>query len=269
MEDTSEECQAILNAAKKSGAKLMIAYRLHFEPGTVEIISRVRKGDIGDPRLFTSVFSQSIKPENHRANNGFSAGPIPDMGPYCINAARNLYGMEPIEVSALGFKTPGANMDFDDTVSVTLRFPEEKIATFIVSYSAKSIDTYTIIGTEGSIVCNPGYMFGKGLAIHYQATIQDETKTRRLPETDQFAGETEYFSKCIIDGFDPEPDGDEGLRDVRVIEAIKRALDTGKTQKLEPMDNRKRINENQVFKIRYGKVVEDDQLTNAQSPADK
>jgi len=269
MEDTTEECQAIIDAAKKYGAKLMIAYRLHFEPGTLEIISRVRKGEIGVPRLFTAVFSQSIKPENHRANNGYSAGPVPDMGPYCINAARNLFGMEPIEVTAVGFKTPGANMDFDDTVAVTLRFPEEKVATFVVSYTAKAVNTYSIIGTEGSIICNPGFMFGKDLKIHYEATIGDETKSKDAPETDQFAGETEYFSKCIIEGIDPEPNGEEGLRDVRVIESIKHALETGKTQKLQSMDSRKGINESNVFKIPYGKVLGDEDLTNAETPSEK
>lgn len=48
----------------------MIAYRLHHEPGTLEIIHRVRKGDFGDPRIFSSVFTQLLKPENHRAKQG-------------------------------------------------------------------------------------------------------------------------------------------------------------------------------------------------------
>ena len=70
MEVTVEDCEAILAAQKKSGAKLMIAYRLHHEPGTVEIIDRVRKGDFGDARIFSSVFTQDLKPDNHRAKHG-------------------------------------------------------------------------------------------------------------------------------------------------------------------------------------------------------
>ena len=70
MEVTEADCEAILAAQKKSGAKLMIAYRLHHEPGTLDVIDRVRKGDFGDPRIFSSVFTQNIKPENHRSKQG-------------------------------------------------------------------------------------------------------------------------------------------------------------------------------------------------------
>jgi len=70
MEVTEEDCEAILAAQKKSGAKLMIAYRLHHEPGTLDVIDRVRRGDFGDPRIFTSLFTHSIKSENHRAKQG-------------------------------------------------------------------------------------------------------------------------------------------------------------------------------------------------------
>ena len=70
MEVTVEDCQAILDAQKKSGAKLMIAYRLHHEPGTLDVIDRVRKGDFGDARIFSSVFTQDLQPDNHRAKQG-------------------------------------------------------------------------------------------------------------------------------------------------------------------------------------------------------
>jgi predicted dehydrogenase len=70
MDVTEEDCKAIMAAQKKSGAKLMIAYRLHHEPGTLDVIDRVRRGDFGDPRIFSSVFTQDIKPENHRAKQG-------------------------------------------------------------------------------------------------------------------------------------------------------------------------------------------------------
>jgi predicted dehydrogenase len=70
MDVSEEDCEAILAAQKKSGAKLMIAYRLHHEPGTLDVIDRVRTGDFGDPRIFSSIFTQDLKPENHRAKQG-------------------------------------------------------------------------------------------------------------------------------------------------------------------------------------------------------
>jgi len=267
MEDTLEDCQAIIEAQKKSGAKLMIAYRLHFEPGTVDLINRVRQGALGDPRFFNASFCQLLKETNHRAKNGFSAGPVPDIGTYCINAARNIFGLEPIEVFAHGFKAPGVNMNFHDTVSVTLKFPGERIATFVISYTAMGINRFDIVGTEGDIHCNPAFMFGKGESIEYTSTIKGEKKTHTFPSTDQFAGETEYFSKCVLDGVDPEPDGDEGIRDIRVIIAIKNALETGQPQKLEPLESRRHPVPEQVYKISYGKEVKNEDMINADTPA--
>jgi len=96
-------------------------------------------------------------------------------------------------------------------------------------------------------------------------------KQKKFPETDQFAGQTEYFSKCIIEGTDPEPDGEEGLRDVRVCEAIKHSMQSnGKLVSLEPMDSRKkRATSDQVYKIAYGKVVKEEELVNTEPPAKK
>ena len=99
------ECERIIAAGKASGAKLMVAYRLHFEPGTLKAIERVRDGEIGTVRFFNSSFSQQVSGQNHRAKHGFWAGPVPDMGPYPLNAVRNLFGAEPVEVFATGVCT--------------------------------------------------------------------------------------------------------------------------------------------------------------------
>ncbi|CAF1171779.1 unnamed protein product [Rotaria sordida] len=244
MEVTEEDCEAILAAQKKSGAKLMIAYRLHHEPGTLDIIERVRKGDIGDPRIFSSVFTQNLKPENHRAKQGFDAGPIPDMGVYPLNAVRNIFGLEPIEVTAIGFKTPGhefLQMEHD-TISVTLRFPGDRMAQFVVGYAGATGESYKIVGTKGDIDVNPAYTWANnGINIAYKIKINGKEDSKSFPETDHFGGETEYLSECILNNCDPESDGEEGLLDVRVVIAIKKSLEgNGKTIKLEPYDRKKR-----------------------------
>jgi glucose-fructose oxidoreductase len=84
---------------------------------------------------------------------GFDAGPVPDMGAYPINAARNIFGLEPTEVTAIGFKTPGREfliMDHD-TIQVTLRFPGDRVAQFIVGYCAPFSEGYKVVGTKGTL----------------------------------------------------------------------------------------------------------------------
>ena len=86
MEISSENCQKMIDAQQNSSAKLMVAYRLHFEPATVAAIEKVRSGDLGQVHVFSSTFSQMLDPENHRGQTGLLAGPVLDMGPYPINA---------------------------------------------------------------------------------------------------------------------------------------------------------------------------------------
>lgn len=265
MEISSARCQEIIDAQRSSGAKLMVAYRLHFEPATLAVLELVRSGKLGELRFFSSSFAQNVKPENHRAQSGDDAGPVFDMGPYPINAVRNIFGAEPTEVSAIGSRHPDAGLgDFDDTVAVTLKFPEERLAQFLVSYAGNSIDTYTVAGSKGNVVVSPGFTYGKSL--EYQLTIGQDKKSESFKNTDQFGGEVKYFSDCILNGKDPEPDGEEGLLDMRVVEAIIRAQKSGAIEKLEPVKRSKRIEPSQVEKL---SPVKPPEPVNAESPSRK
>ena len=98
LEVSSDKCREILEAQRGFQAKLMVAYRLHFEPSTLAVIDSVRAGELGEVFLFTATFTQRADPANSRARNGVLSGPLLDMGPYPINAARYVFGAEPIEV---------------------------------------------------------------------------------------------------------------------------------------------------------------------------
>ena len=245
---TSEaDCEAMIEAARNGNAKLMIAYRLHFEPATLAAIELVRAGKLGRIRAFSAMFSQSVAPSNHRANHGYWAGPVSDMGVYPINAVRNLFGEEPVEVSACGVRDPDLPFNFDDTVSVTLRFADHRVAQFVVCYSGASIDQYRILGTKGDLEVSPGFMFGVGLK--YQLTLDGKTQEQAFDATDQFGGELQYFSDCILHNREPEPNGEEGLADVRVLAAIERALESGQPQNLGPFQRQGRMETAQVRKL--------------------
>ena len=230
MATSEEDCRAIEAAAKASGAKLMIAYRLHFEPATLEAIRIEQSGTLGRVWFFSSVFSQPVAASNHRANHGYWAGPVPDMGTYPINAVRNLFRAEPIEVTARATRRTHLGYNFEDTVAVTLRFPGERIAQFTVSYGLNPINRYQIAGDKGDLVMEHG--FGFPGPITHQLTVGGATTSRSFPKLDQFGAETQYFSDCILRDSDPEPDGEEGRLDVRVLEAVERALQTGEPQTL-------------------------------------
>jgi len=254
LEIDTARCQQIVEAQKSSKAKLMVAYRLHFEPATVAAIERVRNGEFGVAHTFTSLFAQTIDPANHRARSEM-AGPVLDMAPYPVNAVRNLFGAEPVEVAAFGSRHPDSGVaDFDDTVTVILRFPEGQLAQFTVSYFGNPIDSYTVLGTKGALRVQPGYLYGGSLE-HY-LTIGEEHDNVSYKNTDHFGGEMKYFSDCILNDIAPEPDAEEGWADVRVLEAIQRSLETHEVQKLSAFTRSKRIDPDQVVKLSPVKAPE-------------
>ncbi|WP_338029651.1 Gfo/Idh/MocA family protein [Gluconacetobacter tumulisoli] len=260
MATSVEDCKAILAARRKGGGKLMIAYRLHCEPGTVELISRCRKGDFGSLLAFNSTFGQDFAEANHRGHSGYWSGPVPDMGTYPLNAVRNLFGEEPVQVHAAGTRTPGRGFNFDDTVSVTLRFASGKLAHFIVSYASAPVETFTLVGHKGSVQAGPCFMFGPSVGITYATKIDGQEDVRRHEPVEQFGGETFYFSDCILNDRDPEPDGEEGLRDVRVLAAVEESLRSGQTQVLAPIEALPGVSDRQVMRLPPVEEPEDSEL---------
>ncbi len=266
LEISSAKCEEILSAARMSSAKLMVAYRLHFEPGTLSTIAAVRSGKIGEVHTFSSTFAQPVDPKNHRASSGDLAGPVLDMGPYPVNAARYIFSDEPTEVvSAMGTRHPSSGFDqnFDDTVAVTLRFPGNKLAQFSVGYYGGPVNSFTAVGTKGSIVLDPCYMFGK--PIEQTLAIGNKKIKKSFKNTDHFGGEMQYFSYCILKNKEPEPDGEEGFADVRVLEGVLEALKTGQSVQLKPFTRTQRIDtKSQLRKL---SAVSTPSLVNASNPA--
>ncbi|MBV9999769.1 MAG: Gfo/Idh/MocA family oxidoreductase [Verrucomicrobia bacterium] len=242
LEVSTAKCREILDVAKGAPAKLMVAYRLHFEPGTLSTIEVVRSGELGEVHSFTSTFAQPLDPSNHRAHSGDLAGPVLDMGPYPVNAARYIFGDEPTEVvSAVGTRHPetGFDQNFDDTVAVTLRFPGHRLAQFSLSYYGGPVNSFVAIGPKGSVMLDPAYMFGQPM--EQTVTIGQDKRTKSFKSTDHFGGELKYFSDCILNGTDPEPDGEEGYADVRVLEGVLEALKSGGAVQLPPFTRTRRI----------------------------
>lgn len=262
MASSVDDAEAMRAAQDKGLAKLMVAYRLHHEPGTVDLVTRAQAGDFGDLRAFSAIFAQKVDEANSRGHNGYWGGPVPDMGTYPLNAVRNLFGDEPISVFAVGTKTPGRDFNFADTVSVTLRFPDDRLAQFTVSYATSPVERITLIGAKATVEVSPCFTFGPEIAITYVEKTAQGSQTHRFEPVDQFANETQYFSDCILNDRRPEADAEEGLLDMRVLDAIKRSLDTGTIIGLEPVTRRQKIIANQSRAIPAGAQPSDTDLIN-------
>lgn len=255
MAPSSEDCLAMIHASHENHTKLMIAYRLHFEAGNLEVIKLANNGTIGEPRFFNSEFSQQVADDNIRVTEPVSrgGGPLYDMGVYCINAARYIFRAEPLEVTALaesGHENRFAKVE--EMTSVAMRFPGERLAIFTCSFGAADISRYTVVGSKGVLRADPAYEYAGGIKLEISAG--EKTKKRNFPKRDQFAAELTYFSDCILKNKEVEPDGFEGLADVRIIEAIYESIRTRRTVPVRSTPKHERPSQDQsIQKPAHGK----------------
>jgi predicted dehydrogenase len=229
---TEKDCQAMIRATARAGVKLMIAYRLHFEEANMTAVRIVRSGKLGDPRFFTSSFSMQVRPDNIRTDKEKGGGTLYDIGVYCINAARYLFGAEPTDVFAFS----GASKDderfkeIDETTAALLRFPGGRLAEFTSSFGAADVSSYRMVGTKGDVRLEQAYEYVYPIDLH--VTVKGKTRKQTFRKRDQFAPELEYFSNCILSNRTPEPSGMEGLADVRIVQALYRSAQRGRPVKI-------------------------------------
>ena len=230
---TEEECRAMIQACEEAGVKLMIAYRLHFEPANLEAARIVRSGRIGEPRLYEAVFANRVTtPDDIRLGPiEEGGGTVYDVGIYCVNAARYLFRSEPEEVVALSARGDDPRFaDCDETTGAVLRFPGERLAVFTSTFGTADRDLFRVLGTEGEIVVEPAFQFNQTL--RHRLTVGGETSEEEFEKRDQVAPEIVHFSRSIREDVPPEPGGAEGLADVRIIQAIYRSAREKRAVKL-------------------------------------
>jgi predicted dehydrogenase len=227
MAPTVADCEAMIGAARTADVKLMIAYRLHFEEANLGAIEVVRSGRIGNPRLFAASLTQQVRAGDVRTRADEGGGALLDLGLYCVNAARYVFVDEPIEVFA--WSNAGDDpraQGVDETTVALLRFHGGRIAQLAVSQAAAGTTQFRIVGSEGDLIVEPAFD-SVGPRKHF-LTVNDRTTETTFPARDQFAPELLYFSQCILDGAEPEPSGEEGLADVRVLVALQESARTGR-----------------------------------------
>lgn len=260
---TEQECEAMIKAANDHGVKLMIAYRLHLEPANLQAIATVRSQQIGEPRVFNSVFTQQVEGGNIRLRDITGGGTLYDIGIYCINAARYLFQEEPTEVLAVAAsKGEQRFSEVEETTAAILRFPNGRLATFTCSFGAAKVSQYQVVGTQGDLLVESAYNW-QGELKHY-LTIDGKTQEQTFAPHDQLAAEFAYFSDCILSNKEPEPNGIEGLIDVRIIQALYQSIATGQPVQIPTIERQQRPTPDQA--IEHPPSTEQPNLIHAAAP---
>jgi len=258
------ECERMMRACREADVKLMTAYRLHFEPANLQAMELVRSGKLGEPRFFSSDFSFQVNDDNIRVTRERGGGPVWDIGIYCINAARYLFRAEPTEITAVAARGKGDPRfeEVDEAVSVVMRFPNECLATFTCSFGSAATSTYRLVGTKGDLRMEQAYEYigEKTLTV----TVNEKPREQKYQQVDQFAAELQYFTECIVKNRSPEPSGEEGLADIRIVEAIHESIETQGPVRLAAFKKTQRPTRAQLY--RRPPVTSEPDTVRVQSP---
>lgn len=261
---TEDECRAMIDACAEHDVRLMIAYRLHFDPANLHVVKRVEAGDLGAPRIFNATFTQQVEEGDIRLMPPEKGGgPLYDIGIYCLNATRYLFRAEPESIWATRASREEARFeDAAEAISCVLRFPDERVAAFTCSFGAHPVSVFHLLGTEGGAHMENAFSFQGEHTLTLDAASNPENRT--FPESDQFGPQLLYFSDCIRDGRTPEPDGEEGLIDVQIIRAAYRSLETGAAVAVD-VHRARRPGPDQAM---HCPAIEEPELVDAAAPED-
>jgi len=233
MDVTVPKCVQMIDACKAARVKLMIAYRLHYEPITLKALDMVRSGKFGLIQSMEANKGSNIRAGEWRLTKALGGGgPMFDHGVYCINTFRMFTGQEPVAFQAL-ISTPDRDARYaevEENISFGMRFPSGALALGAASYGCEMGGFYRLQGPWGFLHMNSYTYSGQHIYGHYASAPEvgapwiefDEASTERDPM--QFVRQVDHFSNCILHDRTPDTPGEEGLADMRAIEATYKAV---------------------------------------------
>ena len=222
---TEKECEDMIDACREASVKLMIAYRIQYEPLWAEAVRMIRAGEIGEVESFQGGFFNQQRAGAWRLNKKLAGGgPIFDLGVYPLNAIRMITGEEPKSFTGIiGTREAGDRFaEVEQSMEWGMKFPSGIIASCSCSYGARAPGYFRINGSNSGLIFEPAFNYD-GLRLRGMAAGKpvDIASTNKHPY--MFTIQAEHFANCVRNNEQPRSTGEDGLKDLLAIEAIYKA----------------------------------------------
>lgn len=227
MSVTAADGQEMVDACKKANVKLLVGYRMHLEPKTLEIIRMRKAGEFGKPLFFQGLSGFIIgDPTQWRLDRKLAGGgSLMDIGIYSINGARYMLGEDPIWVTAQETKNNPTKFKegVDETITFQLGFPSGAVASCLSTYSMNNLDRFFLNGDKGFAEMQPSTGYGPIMGRTNKGELNFPHVTHQTVQMDE-------MSDIILRGKKVEVpmDGEEGVKDLKVMDGIVVAMKSGK-----------------------------------------
>jgi predicted dehydrogenase len=229
LEADADRAAELIETCERAGVTLMTAYRLQTDPALRRAREAVRDGVIGDPVQVHGDHSFRIlagdrSPDQWRLDPALAGGgALYDVGVYPLNTTRFLLDVAP--VSVIGhLRSPDPAFDgVDEHAAFQVRFEGGVVGAFTASYGAQQNQLFEVAGTEGRLAIEPPYDTEANRRLVVERG--DERVAYRGEYTNEIAEQLDYFAHAVHTDTRPEPDGRDGLTDVRVLDAVRGSPD--------------------------------------------
>jgi xylose dehydrogenase (NAD/NADP) len=230
LEATVERAERLVEACAEAGVTLMTAYRMQVDPVIRRLRSFLADGGLG--RITTlhgdftyPVLGGSRGPDQWRLDPELAGGgALADIGIYPLNTARFVLGSDPVAASGVT-AGEGAFADVDETVAFRVTFPDGVSGAFSASFTGPTDTRLVISGSEGRIEVEDAFQPGAERTL--QIATENGSATYGGLAGDEVREQFDYFAHCVLSDRTPEPDGRDGLVDLRTMAEVYRAAETG------------------------------------------
>ena len=243
MANSVAECEAMIAACEEARVKLMIAYRIQYEPLNRQVRAWVQAGKYGKVKNLMAISSQNTaNPDHWRFSKTLGGGgPLPDSGLYCLNTIRFVLGTEPTAVMAYQYSNPDDPRftEVEEQLNWLMRFPDNVLASCSTGFSQHADKSYEVLAETGWIRMDPAFPY-KGLRLQTsQAEGADNQITQhQMGSPDQFTTELDHMADCVLRDVAPFTPGAEGLQDQRIMDAIYQSAREGRSIELAPVSGK-------------------------------
>ena len=223
------ECEEMIAACQKAGVKLSVGYRLYFEPHHLEMRRLGTSKELGTVKMMETALGFSMADaRSWRLDKAMGGGgAIMDLGVYAIQGARRTIGEDPVAVTAQGFvRDNSVFKGIYESMFFQMEFPGGAISNSTTTYTSYVDRLYATTGYQ---------WFGLQPAFNATGARGDSIRGKiELPTLGyQQIRQMDAFARNILDGTEPLASGEEGMKDLRIIEAIVRSADTGKRVEID------------------------------------